>query len=120
MKNQLLIAFLLIVVSGCGSKQDPVHKEAGGTTVSGAVTFSGQIKSLLDKNCVACHSSDLQGAEERNGAPPQYNFNTYQDAKASARDANHRIQAGVMPPSAPLDDSDRALFQARIDQGLLP
>jgi hypothetical protein len=46
-------------------------------------------------------------------------FDSYDAASAQAESANLRVQGGSMPPSGPLSDTDKALFTAWLEQGLL-
>jgi uncharacterized membrane protein len=119
------MALLATVLTGCGEKQNPVQEPDGAVgdgdgSQSGdvvPVTYTGQIKALLDSSCIGCHASTLQGAA-RNGAPLGVNFDSYAAAHQSASRANARIQAGTMPKSGPLTAQEKALFLAWIDQGL--
>ena len=107
---------LLVLAIGCGDKIDPLAGPGG--DVGTDVTYTGQIKQVLDTNCIRCHSSDRQGAE-RNGAPPSVNLDTYEGAVDASARALVRIQAGTMPPdTGGIPQGDRDLFQAWVDQGL--
>jgi uncharacterized membrane protein len=96
----------------CGEKQDPF-----GASIDGDVTYESDVKAILDASCIACHATDAEGAD-RNGAPAGVNFDTYAAAVESADLANSQIQPGGMPPTSPLKDHEKAVFQAWIDQGM--
>ena len=121
--RQGVLTLVICLIAGCGDKlysdnvgrSDPVALDAGG---EGPVTYTGQIKPILDARCISCHASDLSGSV-RNGAPPGFNYDTYAAAQAMAVEANEQIQSSFMPPGAPLEDSDKGLFQQWLDDGLL-
>ena len=74
---------------------------------------------LLETRCTGCHSSSLSGGD-RNGAPPSVNLDSYAGLLEVAELANTRVQQGAMPPlSGGLAASERMLFQAWIDDGML-
>jgi len=105
---------LFMIAFNCGDKADPFRSV---DDPGFKVTYTDQIKVILDNNCVLCHDSEKQGAE-RNGAPLDVNLDTYENAVAVAERANIQIQAGTMPPTGGLPTELRALFQQWIDQGL--
>ena len=115
MKRVWLFALVAgLLGAGCGQKQDPVGSDAG---IDGPVGYAQQIKPILDANCIRCHAAGLQGTR-RNGAPPGFDYDSYEPAQATAERANAQIQSGSMPAgSGPLSDGDKGLFQAWIDQG---
>jgi uncharacterized membrane protein len=108
--------FVSLLVLGCGQKQDPFGPDGG---IVETVTYTAQVKPLLDGHCIRCHATTKQGAS-RSGAPIGLDYNTYSVASANAQRANQQIQAGSMPPGGPaLASNDKAIFQAWLDQGLL-
>ena len=109
-----ILTFLIIVAFGCGDKADPIRAVDDPGTI---ITYTNQIKAILDNNCIRCHDSDKQGAE-RNGAPLDVNLDTYENAVAVAERANTQIQAGNMPPAGGLPNDLRDLFQQWVNQGL--
>ncbi len=112
-----LAFFVTISLSGCGDKADPVRSPDGSDGgQSGSTTYTLGIKEIFDQHCIRCHSHVNTGAQ-RNGAPPEVNFDTYESAIKSAQRANARIQAGTMPPDGGIPEEQRALFQKWIDNG---
>jgi len=111
-------AFLFTIsLSGCGDKADPVRSPDGSDgSQSDSITYTLGIKEILDQHCIRCHSHIKTGAE-RNGAPPEVNFDTYESAVKSAQRANARIQAGTMPPDGGIAEEQHALFQKWIGKG---
>jgi hypothetical protein len=47
------------------------------------------------------------------------NFNTYADAVSNASLASARVQAGIMPPTGGLPQSERDIIRQWLEQGLL-
>lgn len=121
--NRLVMSGLLatlLVVGGCSDKDDPVspvEEEVGGS-LPDTVTYLTNMKSLFDSRCTSCHATTRSGSA-RNGAPAGVNFDTYTLARTNAVRGNTRVQAGTMPPTGSLPQSERARFQKWLDQGLL-
>ncbi len=107
---------LFITIAACDDKQDPVQVFDGGS--GGIVTYSSDIQPLLETHCLSCHSASVSGAD-RNGAPLDVNFDTYDETYALADKSNQRIQSGTMPPSGPLSDQEKEMFQEWIEDGKL-
>lgn len=114
LRNFVLIVAAIVFQLGCGEKIDPLLGDY--EPVDGGVTYSEDMKPILDENCIRCHAADKSGPD-RNGAPMSVNFDTYDGASASAAAANVRVQSGTMPPTGQLDRADRVLFQQWLDDG---
>ena len=75
------------------------------------VSFKTQIQPMLNTNCVSCHG------------PTQQNFgvrvDTYEYVSNSIDSVAEMLVGGGMPPSGPLSDTNRQLFQDWVDQGAL-
>ena len=110
----ILTAGLAALQWGCGEKIDPVLGDF--VPVDGGATYGEAIKPLLDRHCIGCHASYRSGPN-RSGAPINVNYDTYEEAAASASAGNTRVQAGSMPPSGPLSRAERELFQQWVDDG---
>jgi mono/diheme cytochrome c family protein len=63
-------------------------------------TYKGQIAKILKDNCVSCHTAG--------GTSPD--LSTYDLAKAQGAASLKDINAGTMPPGAPLAAADKAAF----------
>ncbi|MGD8862072.1 MAG: hypothetical protein PVI30_18820 [Myxococcales bacterium] len=63
------------------------------------------------QTCTTCHSSALNG-EQRNQAPDDDNFNTYESAVEIADEAAHEVYEGAMPPA----DSGLSLTDAEKEE----
>jgi hypothetical protein len=83
----------------------------GTSDTSAGVSFKTQILPMLKANCVNCHG------------PTQQNFgvrvDTYEYVTNSLDSVAQMLVGGAMPPTGPLSDSDRQLFQDWVDQGAL-
>jgi len=62
-----------------------------------ALDYANFGEGFLRKHCTACHSSAIEDAEMRNGAPVGVDLDTYDDAFALAE----RIRARVIDPESP-------------------
>jgi mono/diheme cytochrome c family protein len=83
-----------------------------------ATTYTKNIlPQIFQPNCLVCHSSILESGSARNFAPVSVNFDTYTDAVTSSQRANQRVQAGTMPPSGGLSQSEMDLFGKWLDAG---
>jgi hypothetical protein len=110
-----LIALLAAAtLGGCDAKQDPVQHHAI-ADAGGPVTWC-EIGPIVTTVCTQCHSAYLQGSD-RNGSPPEIDLNTYLEMLDNLDRGNVNIQAGTMPPTGGLPQSDRDLFQQWVDQG---
>ena len=115
---------LFLVVTGCGDKIDPLTvfeepPDDGNGETEVPVTYTTDIKAILDANCLGCHSI-TRGGPDRNGAPVGVDFDTFNDAVSLAERANLRIQSGTMPPDGVgLTNAASRLFQTWIEDGLL-
>jgi len=107
--------FGIVLFFSCGDKADPVTPlpPDGG---NGLVTYTMNVKAILDQHCILCHSTANSGVQ-RNGAPLEVNFNTYQVAVDHAEHANERIQAGTMPPTGGIPADQRAIFARWLQDG---
>ena len=116
-----LITLAAITVLSCGDKADPVavvppddNTPGDGNAVT--VSYTSDVKPVLELYCTGCHSSQLSGAA-RNGAPLSVNLDTYEASAANAERANLRIQSGSMPPGGSVPDADKAVFQLWVSEG---
>jgi uncharacterized membrane protein len=118
MLKLLGIASMAMFIScGCDEKMDPVQGNGDLDPIDEQVTYTTDIKPILDRSCIGCHATTVSGAD-REGAPIGVDYDTYELAKATATEANDRIQAGTMPVAAPLADEEKNLFDHWVKQGL--
>lgn len=128
--GSLLMAVLFVSLACNGSGNDgsfglPDLVETLGDGAQEPVTYSSQMKELLDRRCTMCHASALKGAA-RHGASDKYNYDTYELASEGAARGNQKVKSGFMPidPSSlipsPLSSNEKQAFQAWVDQGTLP
>ncbi len=84
-----------------------------GMPLGETVTFPKVKSEVLTAVCLACHSSSKTGAD-RNGAPADANFDTYDQTIALAVWANSAMRDGGMPPASSgfvVGIEQKALFQ---------
>jgi hypothetical protein len=97
---------------GCGIKIDPIPCSAKEIGQLGPVSYSDDIRVLMENNCKVCHSSNRVGLE-RYGAPEASNFDTYEQTRAQGAQVVARTIAETMPPLGPsLSRQKRCLLQA--------
>jgi hypothetical protein len=85
------VAALALAALGCGT--DP-----NVDFCSDAPTFTNQIRpTIVEEKCIQCHSEGLVGAA-RNGAPPDFNFDTYESTEPVLREFADAISSGREPP----------------------
>lgn len=83
----------LVWVMGCGAGND--EKDDPKVDCSIGVPTYAEVSAFTV--CTNCHSTTKTGGE-RNGAPEQVNFNTYEAAKSRAGDIVRLVSANAMPP----------------------
>ncbi|HJX52828.1 MAG TPA: hypothetical protein VJ801_08690, partial [Polyangia bacterium] len=84
---------------------------AGKSDAAGAVSFKTEILPMLKTNCVSCHGPTQQSMGVR--------VDTYANVSANLQAVTDVLVNGGMPPTGPLPDADRQLFQTWVDQGAL-
>lgn len=89
---------------------------AAAETSSGATSYCRDLAPILADRCTSCHATSRTGAS-RNGAPAGVDFDTYAVTVQSADRGNVRVQAGSMPPGAPIPAGEKAVFQSWMDDG---
>ncbi len=106
---------LLLLLLGCGAKPDDTAPaavlEADSGICATPITWASDGEGLVTQWCQPCHSVN---ALNRHGAPEAINF----DAEAEVLALRARLlvvvlgEPATMPPSMPLPERDRALFEA--------
>ena len=81
-----------------------------GETMASLVTFSTDIQPIINANCITCHQDP-----PRNGAPfPLLDFDQVSTRAALVLG---QVNAGLMPPSGRLPNSEIALIRQWVDDG---
>ncbi|MCE5270343.1 hypothetical protein LLH00_03570 [bacterium] len=117
---RLILPLLVLGVVSCGDKVDPLSApppDNGGGGPVGVVSYEADIRPVFEAHCTLCHAVDKQG-DARNGAPVQVNLDSYSAAVSVAQAANLRIQSGTMPPTGGIPQTERALFQQWLEEGM--
>lgn len=112
--NWAISALLLVAMGGCGlteSKYIDYTEDAadGAVPPPTNVTYTANIKSLLDASCAT------SGCHVGGGTAPD--LSAYAGASSGGPRSQVRIAAGTMPPSGALSASNKALFKAWVDAG---
>lgn len=112
------LPLILLSIASCSnsSEDDLIEKEEleEGTKI----TYTKNIKSIIDNNCVSCHNNPPV-----NGAPS--NYSTYQKVSGGASGILNRISkqagaSGAMPIGGPrLPQVSIDLFEQWINDGML-
>lgn len=118
-----LSVVLALCAASCGEKLDPVRSvDLHLDDVGRPVSYLTYVRPIVEATCLNCHSKTKSG-DARNGAPVLINFDTYEQMKKFAVDANELMQAGVMPPPSSryqLTERDLAIIELWIADGLQP
>jgi hypothetical protein len=77
------------------------------TQVNTGISYTNNIKLLLDTSCVQCHSPANPGREWLD----VYIRGDSNDVFHNAEDSLEYIQSGLMPPGKPLNSSQKQMFQ---------
>ncbi len=96
MISSVLCVSFLLASAGCGSDTTET------TDCSTAPTFS---EVTLFASCTGCHSSTLEGAD-RNGAPADINYDTYDAAVQNAEHGLDEVEEGAMPPNGSVSEEE--------------
>jgi len=113
-KNVIINCYLMMLIYACDKDKavapTPVDDVIISSDCPDTIYYSIQIESLLNDNCISCHSGS------NTGFPPDLTNHTEVSSNASA--VLSSIQSGYMPQGAPkLADSIIQQFQCWINQG---
>ena len=110
-KNLFVLLLAVAFLTACGTKNDPASEILQDCSATGDVTYTAQMKTFFDTNCVSCHNP--------NGVKPEPSFDTYAGAIAGAARGVIRVQEGTMPPDGAGDITaqDICNYQAWINSG---
>lgn len=105
MKKIIYIFSSAVILIACESRT--YEEISDNTPITEQVTYTADIKGIIENNCIGCHSQ---------GGPAAYKpFNNYDQVKASIDNIIDRIQrpvgtAGRMPPGGSLSQSQINFF----------
>ena len=114
--KKLLLSFILFVglsMASCTTTEIPVDEVT--EPIVELVTYTGDVKAIIDNNCIGCH-----GAQS-----PQAGLSlvTYQQVRTAAENGNLIFRmnnaTNPMPPSGMLSANVRAIIDAWADDGFL-
>ena len=93
------------------------------TDLAQALTWDSWAHGFFLSNCTSCHSSALHTEDERQKAPPEYNYDTYEGVAENAVDIEYRVVTVAgdpklsMPPNIDLG-AQRETLRLWIECGL--
>ena len=107
----ILFIAVAVVLNACGGSEEEVDVTACNADT---VSYDIYIQPLVANNCLGCHSSSVEG-DDRNGAPSNINFDSYDELSSYAATAVARVVAGTMPPEGESAPAIGALSQDKRD-----
>lgn len=104
-RKELLILFLSFFLASCLTNVD---EEVDVQEPITEVTFSLDVKPIIDNNCTQCHST-------AGGTPP--NLETYGGVSANAASIKAEVESKRMPIGGSLTDAEIQAIISWVDQG---
>ncbi|MFI1771562.1 hypothetical protein [Thalassobellus citreus] len=115
MKNLILLFVIALFLFNCSSSENDDTNTTPDPQPN-AITYNGNIKSIINNNCTTCH-----GSLTTQGAPTSYV--NYNQVKAAVNNIISRTNSSSNPmppaPNAMLSQANRDLIQKWKDDGLL-
>lgn len=109
-KNELLILLMFVIFTSCLTNVDEeMVIDPDEPDPCASITFSMNVKPIIDNNCVSCHSTG--------GNFP--NLTSFSGVSANATSVKFQIINGLMPQGAPLSNEDIQTIVCWIDNGAL-
>jgi uncharacterized membrane protein len=109
-KNELFILLIFVIFTSCLTNVDEemvIDPKEPDPCVS--ITFSMNVKPIIDNNCVSCHSAG--------GNFP--NLNSFSGISANAANVKFQVTNGLMPQGTPLSNEDIQAIVCWVDNGAL-
>jgi uncharacterized membrane protein len=118
MKRRFLFTLLSAawIVSSCTEENITTLSNPDSTINLDNVTYTSHVKNAIDAQCISCHGSINPSGD--------LDISTYTTAKNNINSIISRIdlqtgQAGIMPPSGRMTETNIQLFKNWLSQGLL-
>lgn len=111
-----LSAFFLLVISTQTSCYYDNEVEQYGVTVcdTTAISYSADIKPIIDRNCISCHTPGGQQSTSPLNTHAQLNAFS---ANSELMNRIRGIGVSLMPPTAPLTNCDQQKIEAWVRAG---
>ena len=123
-----MLSVLVVFAFGCTDSSDsapysthPVD-DTGTLACNDVITWDSWAHGFFLNNCTSCHSRALLTEDERQKAPTDMNFDTYEGVAENAVAIEYRAVTAepkyLMPPNIALDLDDRETLGLWIECGL--
>lgn len=110
--TSIMIMFSLILINSCSKSSDTTPVTP--TTCTLSVSFSSNIKRILDVNCNSCHAPGSGNA----AALAKWTYDgTYSSAFNNRININGQVSAGLMPQSGGLPQPVRDSIACWVNKG---
>lgn len=119
MKNKnlyLLIISTFMMLISCTEEDSISLSDPNQSQNTGTVTYTTNVKSIIDNNCISCHGASNPSAG--------FNISTYTNAKNNINAIINRAdlqtgQPGIMPPSGRMSSSKIQILKDWQTQGFI-
>jgi len=110
-RNAFFLLFLTVSLSACLTNVDELEEIDPGTPDPCAdITFSINVKPIIDNNCVGCHST---------GGGQSPNLETYNGVSANAARVKSEVVSKEMPIGGSLTNEEIQAISCWVDSGAL-
>jgi uncharacterized membrane protein len=109
-RKVFLLLFLSVSLSACLSNVDEVEEiDPGNADPCADITFSMNVKPIIDNNCVSCHSTSGQASF--------LNLETYNAVAANATKVKSEVVSKDMPIGGTLTNEEISAISCWVDAG---
>lgn len=116
MKKILFVSLAALILFSCKKEKsaEPATPVVNTSNCDTTITYTSQIKTIIDNNCVSCHS----GSTPSGGV----NFTTYANVKVKADAGRIKARAidaspSIMPPTGSLSAADITTISCWLQNG---
>lgn len=109
LKSFFLLTSLTFLLSACLTNVEEQTKDPDTTDPCASITYSANIKAIMDSNCIQCHGSG--------GTFP--NLTTYNGVSANAAKVKSEVVSKRMPQGGALTQAEINAISCWVDAGAL-